>query len=268
MKINASPYFFTPASLKFGKVTCIIGGNSSGKSLLTEMVAGFSNQNHLTRLNHFKTNSTAEIQYFTPNPHSVKHTNSNGNVFKYFRDDISIPTPPIDFKIISPLDIKHPNVYHKPDLEKFSILLGIPKTDILRITDLIEQCGTGDISNIQFVDNGEFLYLDLYGTIKKLPFRGLSGSEQVRVLVEYAILAAYYYSLQIPTLLCLDCGIAQLDIKWFDHILSILLSEKYNFQTIVTSHPKNNINNDQLFEDCNIIHLSGERFNVFIEQDK
>ena len=267
LRLLASPFFRTPEIINFGKITCLVGNMATGKSLICEIVAGFSSSKDLNRLGKFKTHSISEIQYFTPMPHLVTHSNQSSQTFKYYRDGRLQPASPIDIMIISPKRLDSPEGYMKPDLELFSILLGIPEPDIVNLTGMIDQYGTGEIANMRFDDDGETLYLDLKGTAKNLPFGVLSSSERIRVLVECSILAAASYHEQRPVILCLDCGLNSLDDTRFNSVLEKLSSQNIHFQTIITSFPRKLFLEDSsLLGKLNLVQLHGDRSDITIHQ--
>jgi hypothetical protein len=110
---------------------------------------------------------------------------------RYYLDEKFTALPIAPLKVIFPGELRF-NPEQNDDLELIAGVLGLDKYEVLALCEDVSHKGTDNVTRAWFqeVDGALCLYADVKGTHPGLPFRGLSGSECITVLMELAILAA------------------------------------------------------------------------------
>jgi len=273
LKVHSSPLFSESVHIDLGKLTLFIGENGVGKSALCDWLASAADSRHLERWEHGYSEQnrvSVEVHYLDPQPHSAKISFLSQDYPRYELDGkvTNVPTAPL--KLIIPRELRFPHGEDKPnDLELISTVLGLHHYEVLALCEAIPSTGSDNVTRAWFQEDedGYFLYADVKGTNPGLPFRGLSGSECVRVLMELAMIAASKQAETKPTLLILDAGAWSLDTDWLKHYGEILASPNFGFQT-VASIPTRSLNLDELrWAGWKVIRLEGQPPNVTLNFD-
>ena len=118
-------------------------------------------------------------------------------------------------------------------------------------------------SAIRNRDGHEGLLLDLDGTVPGLEFRSLSGSEQCRVVIEFAVEFARFAADEHPTMLIVDC-MGGFDSANFQEYLEFFATQSERFQIVITDRHGNADRLDRDIEGLQIARLRGRESNVEI----
>lgn len=99
----------------------------------------------------------------------------------------------------------------------------------------INEHGEGSVRNLKVVPgDGSKLVADLEGEKRKADcFRSMSGGQQARIVLEFAIAMARHSSHYVPTMLMLKGIVEILDPYYRDRYCDFLLRREHIFQTIM-----------------------------------
>ncbi|MCA9421938.1 MAG: hypothetical protein KC592_13035 [Nitrospira sp.] len=263
MVVHSSPLFAGSIDLELGKLTLFVGKNGCGKTALCEWLASVVQVGYLERwartLKGGKPVSVT-VSYLDPSPHSASVSFLPAGRPRYELDGKSTVLPVAPLKIIFPRELRFSYEEQPNDLELISNVLGLHRYEVLALCEELSFNNSGNVTRAWFHENdkGWILYADVKGTKPGLPFRCLSGSECVRVLMELAILAASRLAETSPTILILDAGAWHLETSWLKHYGGILASPSFAFQT-VASIPTKNLNFEDLrWAGWKVVRLEGE----------
>jgi hypothetical protein len=264
MQVHSSPLFAGPTEIDFGKLTLLIGENGSGKTALCEWLAAVSAVHYLRRwesVGRDRDRLDIEVKYLDPEAHSGHVSFLSGNYPRYHLDQkfTAVPTAPL--KVIFPGELRFNSQADQfNDLELIAGALMLDQYEVLALCEEMPNRGTDNVTRAWFEEkeDGNVLHADVKGTHPGLPFRGLSGSECSRVLLEFAILAANRLSETHPTILILDAGGWHLDTGWLKMYGAILTSPTIGFQT-VASIPTQDLDLDEVrWAGWKVVSLEGQ----------
>jgi len=261
------------SSISFGKLTLLIGENATGKTALCEWLASVSESNYLRRWQSVwrdRSRVDFEVKYLDPEPHTARVSFLSEEFPHYSLDEKSTAIPTAPVRVIFPGELRfNPHEEQINDLELISRVLKMDEYEVLALCEEMPNGGTENVTRAWFeqVDDGLMLHADVMGTHPGLPFRGLSGSECSRVLMEFAILAASRFAEQYPTVLILDAGGWSLDTGWLKLYGEILSSPSIGFQT-VSSIPTQDLDLNELrWAGWKVIRLEGQPPEVTLSSD-
>lgn len=260
LTIHSSPLFKPPTVIEFGKLTLLVGMNEVGKTALCEWLAAVADLEFLTRWQwrrEGRNRVDVEITYRDPEPHVARLDFSSGKWPRYLldREFTAVPTAPV--KIIFPGELRSSGEKKPDDLEFLATVLGMHPYEVLALCE--EMRGTDNVTRAWFEEDedGYRLHADVRGISPGLQFRGLSGSERVRVMMEFAIVAANRFAGTRPTVLILDSGGWGLDTSWLKRYGEVLSSPTIGFQTLACI-PTRNLNLEELqWAGWKVIRLEG-----------
>lgn len=270
LDIHSSPLFKEPTDIELGKLTLLIGGNAVGKTAVCEWLAAAANARYLRRWQRSKVDRNrldAQVHYLDPEPHTVRVSFLSEDYPRYYLDKKFSALPIAPLKVIFPGELRFSRE-QEDDLELVAAVLGLDKYEVLALCEDIPYKGTENVTRAWFQqeDGPLRLYADVKSTHPGLPFRTLSGSECITVLLEFAILAANQFAETHPTILVLDAAwhFDTYRLKSYGELLS---APTMGFQTIA-SIPTRDINLDELrWAGWKVFRLDGEPPNVIVTSD-
>lgn len=224
---------FAPGSrLELAKTTLFIGGNGVGKTALCDWLAGTLDSTHLQRWQFANRAYTVMVDdEATEHRIDVK---INNDEIAYSLDGESMPYVPLAFSVVL---LRYGSERgHKSPLAGLAEKLSIEPQLVPKLLTQVTRNPNSAIRNAEY--RKRKLFFDVVGT-SEIPYQRLSGSERVRVDVEFAIALARLESRYRPTLLIIDGGLHVLDPEPFTSLLDRLRSPDLDFQIIVTTVESN-----------------------------
>ncbi len=236
----SSPLFATPLKLDLGKLTLLLGENETGKTALCEWIAGTTTPRYLRRWHQSWRNRPrweTELRYLDPEPHAVKISFLGDDFPRYHLDGKLSPIPDTSLQIVYPGDLRDAREKNQDDLSLLSAVLGVDPYTVFGLCIDVGSKGTDWVRRLWFEEDKEekgkaVLYTDVRGTYAGLSFGALSGSEQIRVILELCIIMATRLAEDHPTLLILDAGGWALDNNWLNIYGEFLSAPEIGFQTL------------------------------------
>jgi len=275
MTVHSSPVFAGPAEFTFGKLTLLVGNNESGKTALCEWLASFAQPRYLERWQTpYRGGApvSVAVQYLDPLPHTASVSFTNGKFPRYESDGVFTAIPAAPLRIIFPDDLEFSARYRKTekgdDLKLFADMLKLHPYEVLALCEQIPTGGTEHVQRIWFEDDetGVWMYGDLKGTVPGLPLRNFSGSECVKTMIEFSILAASRTAETNPTVIVLDHA-TRFDNDWLKHYGELLSSPSFGFQTVACMTTRD-INLDELrWAGWKVVRLNGKAPAVTISEE-
>jgi hypothetical protein len=158
----------------------------------------------------------------------------NKDGIAYSLDGESIPYVPIGFSVVF---LKYGSAKHsKSPMTRIAENLSIQRQLVPTLLSEVTRNPNSAIRHAEY--RKRKLFFDVVGT-SELPYQWLSGSEKVRVNLEFAIALSRLESRYRPTLLIIDGGLHVLDPEPFAFLLERLRSPELDFQTILTTVESN-----------------------------
>ena len=265
--IEESPVFARGSTLDLARTTVVRGGNATGKTALCEWLAGSGDISLLKRWSALsKSRGRTQVRFDAVTPLPLTWTIrvcAESNI-KFEMDGQAVPR----------LNLAHMFVYaserpqRMPEETTSSYLarwLRIDPAHIHNIVRSLAMRGGFCVHNPRFVtqEDHEALLLDLDGTVPGLEFRSLSRSEQLQVVIEFAVEIARFEAERKPTMLLIDC-MAGFDRATFQEYLEFLATQSERFQIIITDRTGNTDRFDRDIEGLRIATLRGTVSNVEI----
>jgi hypothetical protein len=241
LTVEESPVFSSGAKVVFGKATCIVGKNGSGKTALAEWLCGVANPLPLYRwLRSSRAQLKYQIKIHDPAEHSVDIHLGRARV-TYFIDGREAPINPIAMTFVRP--VRHYLTTPSDDLDWLSTTMNMDK---LLIHNLLAEVGKypwSTMRNLRLEDedgNSDSisgrkpmrLIGEIDGIPKGIPMSQFASSELTRLFLELSIAAAATHARYVPSVVILDFAWTVFDDRWTRHYVEALLSTDLRFQTV------------------------------------
>ena len=238
IKIRESPLFEADSKIELAKTTFFVGMNGAGKTALCEWISAIDSPRHLERWANRSGTLDLDILFVAPGDRVLTVQIENRKL------EVSLDTSRVAFN-----HIRIPVIFLRvrrdrddlDDLEKFAVAFHIDPLSVRSVATFIST-DSMFLSAAEFVetknDEGR-MSNDLQCTMKDgttLAFQSLSGSEQGRVLLDFAVAQIRNASQFTPALLMVEFD--GLGIGWnaFAPYMSLFASSSSHFQTIITTH--------------------------------
>lgn len=264
LHVHSSPLFEGSTKLELGKLTLLIGENGTGKTALCEWLAAASSARYLKRWQTLWSGRRpldVEVCYLDPEPHSARVSFLSQHHPHYVLDGEATAISTASLRILFPGKLRFGLEPGEPDdLDLIAKVLRLEPLEVLALCEEVSREGTDDVRRLWFEqdpEDGNVLQTDVKGTHAGLPFRALSGSECIRVLMELCIIAANRYAKTQPTILILDAGAWNLDTDWLERYGEFLSSPAIGFQTIASLPTRNLDLNKLRWAGWKVFHLEG-----------
>ncbi len=264
--IEESPVFTRGATLHLARTTVVVGGNASGKTALCEWLAGSGDITLLKRWSVLtKPRGRTQVRFDAMTPLPLTWT-----IRVFAESNIQFE---MGGEAVPQLNLAHAFVYaserplRMPEETTISYLARWLRIDPAHIRNIVRSLairGGFCVHNPRFDTRAddEGLLLDLDGTVPGLEFRELSSSEQIQVVIEFAVEIARFKAEKQPTMLLIDC-VGGFNPAMFQEYLEFLATQSERFQIIVTT-PRSTGRFDRDFEGFRIATLRGTVPNVEI----
>ena len=265
--IEESPVFTRGSTLHLARTTVVGGLNESGKTAICEWLAGSGDIELLKRWSRLsKRSERTQVQFDAVAPLPLTWT-----IRVFGESDIKFE---MDGQAVPRLNLAHVFVYaseppqRMPEETTISYLAGWLRSDPAHIHNIVRSLamrGGFCVHNPRFVtrEDHEDLLLDLDGTVPGLEFRHLSSSEQIQVVIEFAVEIARFETEHQPTMLVIDC-MTGFDRAKFQKYLAFLANLSERIQIIITARPGDTDHFDRDIEGLRIATLRGTVPNVEI----
>ena len=267
--IEESPVFARGSTLDLGRITVLLGGNASGKTAICEWLAGSGDVSLLKRWSaHGKPTGRTQVRFdaVTPVPLTwIIRVFGESNI-QFEIDGEAVPRLNLAqaFVYVSERPRRMPEETTSRYLARW---LHIDVAHIHNIVRSLAMRGGCCVHHPRFVtqDDHEALLLDLDGTHPGLDFRFLSSSEQIQVVVEFAVEIARFEAERKPTILLIEC-MAEFERAMFQEYLDFLATRSEEFQILVTARDRYGIKNrsDGKIEGPRVVRLLGRAPDVKI----
>ena len=179
-----NPTFKSGQKIRLSKLNLLYGENESGKSALTEWIAGLFD---LTYLHRWWDRSSGPIQvrlsYLNPQLNTLDLSIESETSIKFRINDRAVPFNPIQVRFIKLSDFR---LAYEDDLLSISNNLNLPAQIVRNLVDEIHAFSHARVRNIRFEADERginTLYSDVDGTVPGLPLRSLSGRESERIFI-------------------------------------------------------------------------------------
>lgn len=235
--LRQAPIFRTDQVFRLAKLNLLVGSNMTGKTAISEWLAGFFDPSFLKRwLHQHVGNLNLEMTFLNPSSHHLKLEINAQNSLSYWIDDRQVPFNPTTLRIIRLCDIRF-NDDGEDDEEVIARILKMPSAIIRNLLGEVNRFRHARVRNLRFAHDSETgkrrLYADVDGTVPGLPLNALSGREVERIFIELATAAARVSGVYTPTLLILDgCPSIVFD-GFFDFYSHHFLDPENHFQTLM-----------------------------------
>jgi hypothetical protein len=226
--VRQGPPALTAGHVALSKLSIITGPNSSGKSVLLNLLARAGRDPLPGRC--WLGELSADIQWFDPQPHLLQFSDRDGSV-ELLHDSRPAPSLAAPYRVVTARAPYRP-VSGADDLAG---LLGLSRTAFLDLLREVPRCVRGDVAEV-----------DVTGEVPVV--RLLSAPDPVRIddgvprwatallLLEAAIALAQARSLEGPTLLLVDDFGDCLHPAAARRVLAVLAAASQGFQTVVVTH--------------------------------
>ena len=273
LTVVQSPIFTTPQNVQLSKLNLIYGANETGKTAITEWIAGFFEPETMRRwLPAWGGDLTVRLAMLNPKLQNLTLT-TRGRDLVYSIDGMAVPFIPVAFRIFKPTRL---DFSIRDDLEMLASCLGVSELVMHTLVTEVNDFPHAKVSNLRFEeatdDEGRgtgcrALRSDVKGTVPGLPLRALSGREGERILLELTTAAARLSGRYCPTLLILDESISILFEGFFDFYSRHLLDPTNQFQTLMCI-PQRRLDLDSVrWNGWQVIRTHGTKPNVTLNQD-
>ena len=217
----------------------VLGDNASGKTALCEWLAGSGDISLLKRWSVLsKPRGRTQVRFDAVTPLPLTWTIrifAESNI-QFEMDGQAVPRLNLArvFVYASERPRRMPEETTSDYLARW---LRIDRAHIHNIVRSLAMRGGFRVHNPRFVtqEDHEALLLDLDGTVPGFEFRDLSGSEQIQVVIEFAVEIARFEAERKLTMLLIDC-MAGFDRATFQEYLEFLATQSERFQIIITTH--------------------------------
>ena len=238
--IEESPVFARGSTLDLARITLVLGANASGKTALCEWLAGGGDISLLKRWSALsKPRGRTQVRFDAVTPVPLTWT-----IQVFAESNIKFE---LDGQAVPQLNLAYGFVYASarprwiPEETTSSYLarwLHIDPAHLHNVVRSLNMSGGSCVHNPRFVtlEDHEALLLDLDGTAPGLDFRSLSSSEQIEVVIEFAVELARFEAERRPTILLIDC-MAGFERAMVQEYLEFLAPQSKRFQIIVTACP-------------------------------
>ena len=264
-----NPLFVSGQTVRFAKLNLVFGDNATGKTALTEWLAGCFATEFLGR---WVRNSTSAIRvrlsFLNPEVHHVDLHLDSAHRVAYRIDGQNVSFNPMGLRIVW---LRYLRFTDDDDLTWLSKSLRLPPLIVRNLIDEIHAFPYARVKNLRFEANHNndrvCLYADVDGTAPGLSLRGLSGREIERVFMEFATAAARVSGRYAPTLLMLDGCPAILFEGVFDFYSHHLLDPENQFQTVMCI-PSRELDLDALrWKGWEVIRTAGRPPSIAVAQE-
>lgn len=229
-----NPTFKPGQKLRLSKLNLLYGANESGKSALTEWIAGAFDLTYLRRWwNRDSGPIHVQLSYLSPQLNTVDLVIESETNFKVRINDRAVPFNPIQLRFIRLSDFR---LKHEDDLLSIAGNLNLPTQVVRNLVNEIHAFPHAHVRNLRFAADEEGvtrLYSDVDGTVPGLQLEHLSGRESETVLLEFATAAARVSGRYTPTVLILDGCPVMLFEGFFEFYSHHLLDPDNQFQTLM-----------------------------------
>lgn len=262
LELLNTPISKHPQTLQLGKVTLVIGGNSTGKSALCEWLMGTTDPTALWRwVKPF--NSACQLRYrityYTEEEHQILVETGRDEV-QYSLDGQAAPYNPLPFRVIAVMEERKHDP-KKTHLQQISELLNI-NTFTARNAIYSLEASNPVIQKIR-INSDESVDIVIRGTPIEATWNSISHSEQVKLVIELALILAKTTSRYLPTLLVLEWGVARLDNLGLSLIANRLADPQCKFQSVIIAPPRKGLN----WNGWQVAHLRHEAPKISIQQE-
>lgn len=236
LQITNSPGFSTRETLRFGKVTVVVGNNGIGKTAICDWLAGLTGDGCIQRWTR-NTEVDVSARYFAPDDTQARMRIAGDGRVSYFSNSIKVPFYANPIQLIR-LPQGHYSLNDEfGDVERISQVLSIDINMTQNLIEFIAEQNEGRIEDprIELDDETGLSVLTTFNRKRKkhIAFCAMSDSERQRLLIEICVARARFTSRFLPTLLLLD-GVHSLDHRAFQDFMDFMLSSDNHFQTLVT----------------------------------
>jgi len=265
-----NPLFKPGQSIRLAKLSLVFGDNATGKTALTEWLAGCFDISFLDRWRRQGSPTiNIRLSFLNPELQTVDLHAESDNILEYRINGRPVPFNPMGIRIIRLGDAR--SVQDDDDLNLLSRVLRLPGPVVRNLADEIHAFPHARIRNIRFEPDSETgvmrLYADVHGTAPGLTLRALSGREVERVFMEFATAAARVAGRYTPTLLILDGYPLILFSGIFEFYSHHLLDPENQFQTIMCI-PSQALDLDALrWKGWEVMRTSGRRPSIAVTQE-
>ena len=264
--IRHAPIFRNDQVFRLAKLNLLVGSNMTGKTALSEWLAGFFDPLFLKRwLHQHVTDVNLEMTFLNPSSHRLQLEIYAQNRLSYRIDERQVPFNPTSLRIIRLGEIRFDD-RKEDDEEAIARILRMPPAIIRNLLDEVHRFPHAKVRNLRFeldVETGKRrLYADVAGTVPGLPLHALAGREVERIFIELATAAARVSGIYAPTLLILDGCPSIVFEGFFDFYSHHFLDPENHFQTLMCI-PTRSIDPENIrWNGWQIMHTEGKGPNV------
>ncbi|MEY2428489.1 MAG: hypothetical protein QOJ40_1374 [Verrucomicrobiota bacterium] len=239
LTVHESPVFKPKTKLRFGKVTLVVGENSSGKTILCDWLACINEPSILAFRTQPKTRLrlNLELAYSNPVEQSARLEIGDDGEVKHFLQGKEFPFHPSPLRFVF---VREPyrselNATKPDDFQLICSQLNVDPVTVRNLFRHVNKFGSGSINDLRTEDRqGTSRVIADFGanSLPGLSYAEISHSQQTRILIELAITVARISGEHVPTMLTLE-GFWRLDESWFNFYCEYLSEANRLFQTII-----------------------------------
>ena len=228
INVRQGPQALTTRHVALSKLSIITGPNSSGKSVLLNLLARAGRDPLPGR--HWFGELSADIHWFDPQPHLLHFSDRDGSV-ELLHDSLRAPSLATPYRAVTA------RAPHRPvsGADDLAGLLGLGRVAFLDLLREVPHCVRGDVTEVDVT--GEVPVVRLLSAPDPVRLDdGVPRWTTAMVLLEAAIALAQLRSLEGPTLLLVDDFGDYLHLVAAARLLTVLEAASQGFQTVVVTH--------------------------------
>jgi hypothetical protein len=150
--IDEAPLFMPRTTVRFGKITMVIGENMIGKTALCEFIAGFGDITCVNRwLPHQEKDQALRLSVVYHDPEQRRATLNviYGGSPRYFLDDREFPFLPSPIRFVVLKEPSRPYVENTDDLSVITDQLNVDASALASLLPFVGQNPAGSVRNLQ-----------------------------------------------------------------------------------------------------------------------
>jgi hypothetical protein len=268
LTVYENPLFASGQKVRFAKLNLFFGGNETGKTALTEWIAGCFDCSYLACWSREGSRSIhVSLSFLNPEAHQIDLRVKESGALQYHINGNEISFNPMGLRIIRPRELQFSG---DDDLGALASALSLHYPIVRNLVQEIHAFPYAHVRNIRF-EKGEDglmrLVADVDGTVPGLRRGMLSRGKVEQVFLEFATAAARVSGRYAPTLLILDGCPLFLYEGIFDYYSHHFLDPDNQFQTIMCI-PSRELDLDALrWKGWEVVRTIGCRPEIAITQE-
>jgi hypothetical protein len=221
-----------PQSLRLSRCNLIIGENGAGKSCLASLLSIAQRPDQVMRRSAAYGRIEAVVEWLDPQPRRMSFVADRG-ALHFTVDGRDLPMVPRPFRSIT-LSETYLR-YGRHDVDGLARTMGLDRWTVASLLPHVARRSLGRIVEVKA--DGSRIAIRTRQMDRARTLEGVSGGEQIWLVIELAGLLADIQADVEPVVLILDSSLGVFDSESRKHAMAMLASPERSFQTIVLTTP-------------------------------